>query len=286
VYNGGSPTLTNCIFIYNSAQTGGGMHNLLESNPAVTNCVFSGNSANEGGGMYNSGNSNPNVTNCTFSGNKADEEGGGMFNSEHGENSPIVTNCIFWGNVADANSTNGGPFIDEFAQIYTVSGIPMVNYSIVQGGWSGAGGVGVLAKNPLFVNPAGPDGIVGTEDDNLRPSPGSPAIKSGDNSSLPPNVETDLDGNQRIIGGTVDLGAYEFQCSGEITFYGDVNSDGTVNFMDVSLILDVFRGMPTSIEFEDGDIAPCGGDGNVNFGDVSAAVDAFRGLPPCPNLCS
>ena len=44
---------------------------------------------------------------------------------------------------------------------------------------------------------------------NLRLQPNSPCINAGDNSYV--TGATDLDGNPRISGGTVDIGAYEYQ---------------------------------------------------------------------------
>jgi hypothetical protein len=274
-----SPIVTNCLFMKNRATTsrfGGGMSNRSNSNPRVTNCIFSGNSTtgiSNGGGMGNSS-SSPMVANCTFNGNVAGVDGGGIWNQDN--SNPILINSIFWDN-SDSSGTGSS------AQIHTVSGTPVVNYSIVQGGWSGAGGVGVLDVDPMFVDPLGPDGVVGTEDDNLRLMAGSPAIDAGDNAAVPSGVFTDIGGNERIAYGTVDIGAYEF-CPAQ-RMYGDVNVSGTVNFSDVSLVLDVFRGLQTTITFEDADVFPCGGDDNVNFSDVSAAIDAFRGLPPCPDIC-
>ncbi len=45
---------------------------------------------------------------------------------------------------------------------------------------------------------------------NLRLQPNSPCINAGDNSYV--TNATDLDGNPRISGDTVDIGAYEYQC--------------------------------------------------------------------------
>ena len=78
---------------------GGGMRN-SSSSPTVTNCTFSGNSANSsGGGMHNASNSRPTVTNCAFIGNSTVTfHGGGLFNTS---SSPTVTNCTFTGNSAN-----------------------------------------------------------------------------------------------------------------------------------------------------------------------------------------
>lgn len=49
---------------------------------------------------------------------------------------------------------------------------------------------------------------------NLRPLPQSPAIDAGDNSypnDLENPIEFDRDGNIRIVGDAVDIGAYEYQ---------------------------------------------------------------------------
>ncbi|MDO8631510.1 MAG: right-handed parallel beta-helix repeat-containing protein, partial [Phycisphaerales bacterium] len=180
---GGNPTITNCTFSGNNASSlGGGMFN--DSDPTVINCTFSGNSAlSDGGGMYNL-NSSPTVINCSFTGNSSLSSGGGMYN---GNSSPTVVNSILW-----SNSDPGG--MDESAQIHTASGVPVVNYSIVLGGWSGAGGTGVVNADPLFFDPDGADNIVGTIDDDLRLRAGSPAIDAGDSTAMPLDV-LDLDGD-------------------------------------------------------------------------------------------
>ncbi|WP_052733084.1 right-handed parallel beta-helix repeat-containing protein, partial [Hymenobacter terrenus] len=56
--------------------------------------------------------------------------------------------------------------------------------------------------NPLFNNPS----TARTADFTLKTSPASPAINAGVNDKLSP---TDLAGNPRVSGGTVDMGAYE-----------------------------------------------------------------------------
>jgi hypothetical protein len=160
-----------------------------------------------GGAMFNSNDASPTVTNCTFSGNVA-EFGGGMFNL-FGSN-PIITNSIFW-----MNSDAGGT--DESGQIHNDDSIgvitPTVNYSDVQGGWTGAGGVENINDEPMFVDANGPDNMVGTQDDNLRLRPGSPCIDSGNPAFFAGPGVTDLDGHARALCDRVDIGTHEFDCN-------------------------------------------------------------------------
>ncbi len=202
-----NPMLINCSFISNSATSseggGGGMVNTGHSNSMLTNCTFINNSATSGGGMANYAYSNQTVTGCTFTSNSADE-GGGMYNSYH--SNPRVTNCIIWDNTS---SWRGN-------EIYNYTSTPIINYCDIagsggSGSWDsnlGSDGGGNIDVDPLFADPNGPDGIIGTEDDNLRLLIGSPCIDAGDNSVVDAN-SADLDGNPRIINGIVDMGAYE-----------------------------------------------------------------------------
>ncbi len=92
-----SPTVENCAFIGNSANSGGGIGNYDNSSPTVKGCTFSGNSTNNaGGGMYNYLYSNPTVEGCTFNTNWTWVGGGGMRN--HKYSSPTVKGCTFIGN--------------------------------------------------------------------------------------------------------------------------------------------------------------------------------------------
>ncbi len=93
---GGSPTVTNCTFIYNEARSGGAIC-CGDSSSIISTCKFSGNRAYDGGGMYNSPEGNPTIINCTFKGNHASRHGGGIYNQF---GSPTLTNCKIVGNTA------------------------------------------------------------------------------------------------------------------------------------------------------------------------------------------
>lgn len=70
--NASSPTITWCTFRANwSTFRGGAMYNDISSNPTLTDCAFIGNRANRGGGMVND-DSDPTLINCMFVGNEAD----------------------------------------------------------------------------------------------------------------------------------------------------------------------------------------------------------------------
>jgi parallel beta-helix repeat protein len=95
----------------------------------------------------------------------------------------IITNCILWGNTLESEP------MDLAGASATYSDI-------------GAGeteGEGNISLDPLFVDAAAGDFHLQT---------GSPCIDAGSNSA-PALPETDKDGNPRIFGPAVDMGAYE-----------------------------------------------------------------------------
>ena len=116
-----------------------------------------------------------------------------------------------------------------------------MSYSCVQG-WSSPGG-GNINTDPMFVDPDGPDWMLGTLDDDLRLAAGSPCIDAGDSTVLPAEITTDLDGNPRfyddpftvdtgVPGGDpcccVDMGAYEFTGEGGPVYFADANLKAAV----------------------------------------------------------
>ncbi len=175
----GSPTLIDCVFRGNSASDfAGGMYNSAGS-ATLVNCVFSGNRCAllwGGGAMANFQGSNLTLTNCTFIGNTSARFGAAIYSPE---STVTLSNCIVWGNVSGTGTQlSYGTYI--------------VAYSCIEGGWSG--GAGNIGTDPQFADPDGPDGVFGTEDDNVRLLAGSPCIDAGDNDAMPADV-TDLDGD-------------------------------------------------------------------------------------------
>jgi hypothetical protein len=84
-----------------------------------------------------------------------------------------------------------------------------------------------LAYEPTFVDTNGWS--------NLRLQANSPCINAGNNSFV--TTTTDLDGNPRIAGGTVDIGAYEYQSPASQVSYAwlqqyGLSTDGSADFTD------------------------------------------------------
>lgn len=247
MYTGGNPTVNRCTFHGNFADNGGGgvyiyVHN-ADVNPAISNSVFSGNSVNDsGGGIFITGGTLT-VGNCTFSGNSAVDSGGGILNTSNGL---LISNNIFWGNDPDQ----------------VKFGFPFIIFSNFQGGlpFGSFDGGGNIDTDPLFVRDPydGGDGwidILGNAFDessnndygDLRFQAGSPCIDAGDTGAVAADVADldgdgdtaeavpfDLAGRIRVVdelntidtgaGGVpvVDMGAFEYQCAGNLDSVGDV----------------------------------------------------------------
>jgi len=181
----GTPVLTNVKFIGNTADAyGGGADNYLTNNARYFNTVFYGNSAKYGGGL-NHANGSTTISSSTFSSNHAILEGGALRNMDSG--SVTLANSVLWGNTTPEGF---GPALYNDPE--KMENTIINDYSILQDCFTdswvvtcGTEGANNLYTDPLFVDQAGGD---------LQLQPDSPAIDSGSNLLIPPDLG-DIDGN-------------------------------------------------------------------------------------------
>ena len=206
----GSAIISNNIIANNIAPKGAGI-SIIAGSPIIFDNIISNNTSNGtygyGAGIYCAA-SSPILTNNTISNNSANS-GGGLYCTA--TSNPTFNNCVFYGNTATLDG----------AQIYSndETSDPNFYYCNVQGGSSSFGLNGNfysgtysnnLDLDPLFVSPSSGTGINfdGVNADWSLQST-SPCINTGDPSGTYPS--TDIAGNPRIYGATIDIGAYEFQ---------------------------------------------------------------------------
>jgi len=210
-----------------------------ESEVTLTNVVFTGNIAEQDGGAYFNGASRVTLVNVTLSGNHAGRRGGAIY-SIGGDVNPdfaiVANNTLFWGNTA----TEEGHQLYNQDQTRALLRHSLIEDTLPEGTQDGRGN---LFSDPLFIDPDGPDNILGTLDDDLGLMMNSPAIDAGDNEAVPQDtldldhdgdkrepLPIDLAGNQRLHDGgsgmvVVDIGAYEFGAPPVYTSIAHLRSD-------------------------------------------------------------
>lgn len=207
----------------------------------VINCVMFANEVTDAGGAIYIKNGDVEIFNSTIADNEAGFGGGGVRGDD-----VLVRNSILWNNLGNSQP-------DQLE----ASGTADVQYTDIQGGWSGTGNKN---EDPKFVSPSS---------GNYRlqcGTPPSPAINAGHpTSSIIPTDEFDVneangtseitpdrDLAARVVGSRVDMGSYE-------------------------------RLIPPCPK----DIAPPGGDGEVSTPDLLAVINAWGQCPPgtCPPPC-
>ena len=123
-----SPTIVNCTFAQNSAQDkGGGIYN-YQSSPSLVNCKFIESSSRYGGGVYNV-KSSVSMDECEFIGNSA-RQGGGIYSDD---SSAALVNCVFTQNSAE----------DKGGAIYSFENKPSLNNCTFSGNSAEYGGGGI-----------------------------------------------------------------------------------------------------------------------------------------------
>ena len=261
-----------CRFIGNSAGTNGGAvyYRPSFSELAVRNfdsCAFIDNAAAQhGGGLYiptlNSTGDGV-ITSCTFLRNTAGESGGNIAVTSR---TLTIRNCVLWAGSAPGGpemylgpGNAGGPItVPPATAVLEYTNLPdgAGQFLLAQGA-SLIIGAGVIHTDPLFVDePAG----------DARLLADSPARDAGDPSTTVPTGAADFEGDPRIIGANIDLGADEYRN------IADLNADGSVSVFDLFALLDAWGDCAQPCPPGDGcdaDITNAAGDG------TDCTVDVF-----------
>ncbi len=193
----------------NSVGAGGGA-----DGGSLAQCIVSNNASAAGGGCQDAI-----LNNCLIVANSA-STGGGVDNSS--SSTPCI-NCTIVGNLA--TNKGGGVYGGTFANciIYGNNCLSSPAFSNIYTGnlyysWT---------IDPSFVNAAGGD---------YHLQSNSPCINSGDNGYV--SSTNDLEGNPRNAGGTVDIGADEYQTPTSILSYAWAQQyglpiDGSADYLDL-----------------------------------------------------
>jgi hypothetical protein len=195
-----SALVTNCKVIGNSAaQSGGGAYTC-----SLDNCLLAGNSA----GSYGGGSFVCALTNCTVTGNSASQGGGDYVG--------ILFNSIIYYNNAPGSYGDANCYLSWGS---------MITFCCTTHARPPFFGPNIDAA-PLFVDQANGD---------FHLQAPSPCINGGNNTFV--SSTTDLDGNPRIVSGTVDIGAYEYQGPGSVISHAWLQQnglpiDGSADFLD------------------------------------------------------
>ena len=197
-----------CRFEHNFGINGGGLY-VMRSNhlgrDIITNSLFANNTSGHFGGGLAVCEASPWISNLTVVNNHSiGVNCGGIFFYQYSE--PILWNCIVYGN------TNEIP-LEEPVQIwswtYDESG-PQFYGCLIQYGLENISNnevvtvyEGCLDEDPLFVDP---------ENEDFHLTSNSPCIDAG--YTIAPDMGYDLDGNWRVCGERIDIGAYEYSGAG------------------------------------------------------------------------
>jgi len=197
-----SPKITNCTIKENSALVGGGAIYCNGASPKIANSFITANSAQKGAAVYSDNAGKPIIGNCTISQNTAASSAGGIYCYQ--SSNLTANNTIIWANTAPSAAeirvANSG--LATTVQLsYCDVRNPAENI-ISDPGCFLIWGPGNINIDPNFVDPGSPE-------DNYHLLKNSPCVDAGDPGFIPGSGETDIDGDPRIAGTRIDIGADE-----------------------------------------------------------------------------
>ena len=209
--------LSRCRITDNRALTGSG-GGVASYDGVLRNCVLARNeSLGDGGGIYSS---YVLAESCTIAYNRSSGRGGGIWS----DGASSFSNNIFYANWAMASLDAGqynpvAVFYDHCSATDTV--LPGTNNA---------------AGDPLFTNPI---------TNNFRIRYGSVALDAGTNQAWMTGA-TDVDGNPRVVGPSVDMGAYEFD---GVPLGVGFSPSPAAGYVPLAVVFTarVFRSLPTPV---------------------------------------
>jgi Right handed beta helix region len=204
LFAAGTPTIMNNIISNNSSSggQGGGIWIVNDSEAVIVQNLFYGNTASQGGAIYLSIPNIPGLilVNNTIVGGTGVSQGSAVWAGGFDSQVQFFNNLLI--GLSGQNAV-------ECDSSYSSQPPTFTNNDAYSPGGTGLQGTcasesnqnGNISLDPLFVKPS---------TNKYQLQSGSPAINAGDNSA-PDLPKKDLAGKTRIVGGTVDMGAYEFQ---------------------------------------------------------------------------
>ncbi len=234
-------TITHNVITGNSSINSGGGINLgaessnvlnVSNNLIAHNTILPNDMDNDGsgGGIYaylHFGDEvEVNLSNNTIVDNQADENGGGVYIANRRSGAELnITNNIIYANTHELNGTQG----DNMGSDLSIESDPQ-DYSLVlegnnadlssngiAGDYSGVYTIDAPASNYDNIDPLFKDALNG----DYRLSAGSPLINAG--VALSSSEEDDLAGSTRVLDGSIDVGAYEYNV---VTDYTEIDATG------------------------------------------------------------
>jgi predicted outer membrane repeat protein len=294
------PNIRNCQFMENAAVRWGGGIYTAGGGPHATACAFNRNTAQYGGGIYSSS-AGPDLKSCTFVGNVAAVNGGGLCCTEIGP--WWLSNCTFSSNIAESgsgggifgnyasvrnsilwdNSDSGGTI--ESAQISAPTA--WVSFSCIQDNDANDANIpfgGADSNNiddyPMFArdpNDGGDGWGTGGNDDygDLHLQSDSPCINAGDPFSWIDPCLLDMDGEPRVMGLVMDMGADEYLIPMLIVTKpkgGEVWASGSLH--EITWVSDLYYGTVDILFSDDG------GSGWQTIGSSTANMGSYAWYLP------